>query len=51
VPEATNLFLRQLAGNGRSHNFAAIARLSLLPVLATAAYLSFRLTGDDKGVW
>jgi hypothetical protein len=51
VPEATNLFLRQLAGNGRSHNFAAIARLSLLPVLATAAYLSFRFTGDDKGVW
>lgn len=51
MPEATNLFLRQLAGNGRRHNFRAIGRLSLLPFLATAAYLSFRITGDDKGVW
>jgi hypothetical protein len=51
MPEATDLYLHQLAGNGRNHNFAAVARLSLLPVLATAAFVSFRLTGDDKGVW
>jgi len=51
VPEAADLFLHQLAGAGRKHNFRAMMRLTLLPVLATAAYVSFRVTGDDKGVW
>src|SRR6266478_1123900 len=51
VPEGANLFLRQLVGNGRKHDFHAMVRLSLLPILATAAFVSFRLTGDDKGVW
>ncbi|MGC2195670.1 MAG: hypothetical protein WA628_13410 [Terriglobales bacterium] len=51
VPEAADLFLHQLAGTGRKHNFRAMMRLTLLPVLATAAFVSFRVTGDDKGVW
>jgi hypothetical protein len=51
VPQAAKLFLRQLAGNRRMHDYRAMMRLSLLPVLATAAFVSFRLTGDDKGVW
>jgi hypothetical protein len=51
VPEAADLFLHQLAGTGRQHNFRAMMRLSLLPVLATAAFVSFRVTGNDKGVW
>lgn len=51
VPEAADLFLHQLAGTGRKHNFRAMMRLSLLPVLATAAFVSFHVTGDDKGVW
>ena len=51
MPEAAQLFFRQLTGNGRNHNFSAMARLSLLPVLATAAFVSFRLTGNDKGIW
>ena len=51
MPEATDLYLHQLACNGRNHNFEAMARLSLLPVLATAAFVSFRLTGNDKGIW
>jgi hypothetical protein len=51
IPEAGGLFLRQLAGSCRRHAFGAAARLSLLPVLATSAYLSFKLTGNDKGVW
>jgi hypothetical protein len=51
VPEAAKLFLRQLVANGRKHDYKAILRLSLLPMLATAAFVSFRLTGDDKGVW
>ncbi len=51
LPEAVDLFLQQMAGIGRKHNFRAMMRLSLLPVLATAAFVSFRVTGDDKGVW
>jgi hypothetical protein len=51
LPEAANLYLRQLAGNGFRHNLRAMMRLSLLPVLATAAFVSFRITGNDKGVW
>jgi len=51
VPEAANLFLCQLAGNGRKHDYHAMLRLSLLPVLATAAFVSFRIRGSDKGVW
>lgn len=51
IPQAANLFLRQFAGNGRRHNPKAMMRLSLLPLLATAAFVSFRLTGNDKGVW
>jgi len=26
-------------------------RLSLLPCLATAAALEFKITGSDKGIW
>jgi len=51
VPQAANLFLRQFAGNGMKHNPRAMMRLSLLPLLATAAFVSFRMTGNDKGVW
>lgn len=51
LPEAADLFLQQIAGISRKHNFRAMIRLSLLPVLATAAFVSFRVTGNDKGVW
>jgi hypothetical protein len=51
LPQAASLFLRQFAGNGRKHNPKAMMRLSLLPLLATAAFVSFRVTGNDKGVW
>src|SRR5215510_16182523 len=51
LPEAAKLFVRQWAGNVRKHDFKAMMRISLLPLLAIAAFLSFRLTGDDKGVW
>jgi len=51
MPEAANLYLNQVAENGRRHDFRAMARLSLQPMLATAAFVAFRLTGNDKGVW
>jgi hypothetical protein len=37
-----------LISNGR---LTASVRLSLLPCLAAAAALGFKLTGDDKRVW
>ena len=51
LPEAANLFFSQIADNGRRREYRAMARLSLLPVLATAAFVSFRVTGNDKGIW
>ena len=51
IPEASGLFLRQITDTFRRSSFGPVARLSLLPVLATAAYLSFRITGSDKGIW
>lgn len=51
VPQAAKLFLRQFAGYGLKHNPWAMMRLSLLPLLATAAFVSFRVTGNDKGIW
>ena len=51
VPEAADLFWGQILGIGRKHNFRGVMRLSLLPLLATAAFVSFRVTGNDKGVW
>jgi hypothetical protein len=51
MPEAANLYLQQLAENGRSRNLRALARLSLLPLLASAAFVAFRVTGNDKGIW
>ncbi len=51
MPEAADLYMLQLAENGRRRNIRAVARLILLPILATAAFVSFRLTGNDKGIW
>lgn len=51
MPEAANLYVLQLAENGRSRNIRAVARLTLLPILATAAFVAFRFTGNEKGIW
>jgi hypothetical protein len=51
VPQGSQLFLQQLVGTGAARHFRAAARLSLLPVLAAAAFLNLRITGDDKGIW
>jgi hypothetical protein len=51
VPQGSQLFLQQLAGAGARHNFRALARLSLFPALAAAAFVNLRLTGSDKGIW
>ena len=51
MPHAAELYTQQMIGIGASHNFRSMFRLSLLPALATAAFVGFRLTGSDKGIW
>jgi len=51
VPQGSQLFLQQLIGTGAARHFRSAARLSLLPVLAAAAFVNLRMTGDDKGIW
>jgi hypothetical protein len=51
LPHSAGLYateLRHLLTNGQLRNGL---RLSLLPGLATAAALEFKLTGSDKGIW
>ena len=50
-PQAAKLYVREwerLLRNGELQN---AFRLSLLPGLAAAAALEFKLTGSDKGIW
>lgn len=50
LPHSVNLYteLKRLMLNGELRN---TLRLSLLPCLATAAALEFKITGSDKGIW
>lgn len=51
LPYAAGLYtsqLRQMLSHG---NMPATLRLSLLPPLASAAAVAFKITGSDKGVW
>ena len=51
LPEAASLYTKQMLGIGANRNFRAMLRLSLLPALATAAFVGYKLTGSDKGIW
>lgn len=51
IPDATGLFLRQMVHAGSKTDLRTVARLTLLPGLAAAAMVSYRITGDDKGIW
>ena len=51
LPHSVSLYgteLKRLLLNGELRN---TLRLSLLPCLATAAALEFKITGSDKGIW
>ena len=50
-PEGATLYGKQLARTAMRGDVPAAFRLSLLPPLATAAAISFKLTGSDKGIW
>ncbi len=51
LPDGARLYTRQMVGTGTSGDLRAMARLCLLPALATAAFLGNRITGSDKGIW
>ena len=51
IPYAARLYTRQITEAAIRGNVPATFRLSLLPPLASAAAVAFKLTGSDKGVW
>jgi hypothetical protein len=51
VPQAAGLFLRQVLFAGTQRNLRTVSRLSLLPGLAAAAFVAYKVTGNDKGIW
>jgi hypothetical protein len=51
MPQSAKLYTSQLAGLIRNGELQSGARLSLLPWLATAAFMGMKVTGSDKGIW
>ena len=51
VPQAAKLYTKQVKQTALDGNVLATLRLSLLPPLASAAAISYKLTGSDKGIW
>lgn len=51
MPHSVHLFAAQFASTAGSRNLRGTARLSLLPWLATAAAVCYKLSGSDKGIW
>ena len=51
LPHGLRLYTAQMLRTASRGDLAATLRLGLLPPLASAAAVAFRLTGSDKGVW
>ncbi len=51
VPYGARLYTRQVTSTALRGDVPATFRLSLLPPLASAAAVAYRLTGSDKGIW
>ncbi len=51
MPYGARLYTRQLTETAFRGDVPAALRLSLLPPLASAAAVAFKITGSDKGVW
>ena len=51
LPYGAGLYLRQWAQTLFRGDVPAALRLSLLPPLASAAAVAYKITGSDKGVW
>ena len=51
LPNGADLYTRQVTHAALRGDVPATLRLSLLPYLASAAAVAFRITGSDKGIW
>jgi hypothetical protein len=51
MPQGADLYTRQVTHTALRGDVPATLRLSLLPYLASAAAVAFRITGSDKGIW
>jgi hypothetical protein len=51
MPQGADLYTRQVTSTALRGDVPATLRLSLLPYLASAAAVSLKLTGSDKGIW
>lgn len=51
MPNGADLYTRQVTQAALRGDVPATLRLSLLPYLASAAAVAFRITGSDKGIW
>jgi hypothetical protein len=51
MPYGAKLYTQQITQAAFRGNVPATFRLSLLPPLASAAAVAFKITGSDKGVW
>ncbi|MFB3917649.1 MAG: nucleotidyltransferase family protein [Terriglobales bacterium] len=51
LPEGAELYTKQVASTALRGDVLATFRLSLLPPLAAAASVAFKITGNDKGIW
>ncbi len=51
LPQSIALYRSQFTGLLRRRELQSSARLGLLPALATAAAIGYKITGSDKGIW
>lgn len=51
VRHAAQLYGRQMGSMAIRRDLRGVFRLSLLPPLASAAHLTYKITGDPKGIW
>jgi hypothetical protein len=51
MPQGAELYYSQVTNTAFRGDMTAAFRLSLLPPLASAAAISYKLTGSDKGIW
>jgi hypothetical protein len=51
MPQSASLYRSQFADLVRRRQVRSSARLGLLPPLATAAAIAYKITGSDKGIW
>lgn len=51
MPECAHLYTTEIAAAAKRGDVPATFRLSLLPPLASAAAVAYKVTGSDKGIW